>query len=72
MADAVGRLPFKHQLDYRDALCLVQVQPVKELRERHLGVLEGLTRSEAAVQHPADFANLSGSPDAKPKARKSL
>ena len=39
-----------------------------DLRERHLGVLEGLTRFEAAQQHPADFANLSGSPDAKPQA----
>lgn len=53
-------------------LCVFQVQPVKELRERHLGVLEGLTRSEAAVQYPADFANLSGSPDVKPKARQIL
>lgn len=41
-----------------------------DLRERHLGVLEGLTRFEAAQQHPADFANLSGSPDAKPQACK--
>lgn len=39
-----------------------------DLRERHLGVLEGLTRFEAAQQHPADFANLSGAPDAKPQA----
>ena len=40
-----------------------------QLRERHLGVLEGLTRLEAAQQHPADFANLSGSPDSKPQVR---
>ena len=51
-------------------LCVVQVLPVKELRERHLGVLEGLTRSQAAVQYPTDFANLSGFPNAKPQATK--
>ncbi|KAL3133636.1 hypothetical protein ABBQ32_008150 [Trebouxia sp. C0010 RCD-2024] len=46
-----------------------QIVPVKELRERHLGVLEGLTRSQAALQYPNDFANLSGAPGAKPQAR---
>ena len=45
-----------------------QVTSEVDLRERHLGVLEGLTRLEAVQQHPADFANLSGSPDAKPQA----
>lgn len=48
----------------------MQIVPVKELRERHLGVLEGLTRSQAALQYPNDFANLSGAPGAKPQARK--
>ena len=47
--------------------CFVQIIPVTQLRERHLGVLEGLTRSQAAAQHPHDFANLSGLPDAKPE-----
>lgn len=51
-------------------ICIAQVLPVKELRERHLGVLEGLTRSQAAVQYPTDFANLSGSPSAKPQVIK--
>ncbi|KAL0044791.1 hypothetical protein WJX82_009713 [Trebouxia sp. C0006] len=49
----------------------MQVTSVVDLRERHLGVLEGLTRFEAAQQHPADFANLSGSPDAKPQGGES-
>ena len=43
-----------------------QVVPVKDLRERHLGVLEGLTRTQAALQFPADFSAL-GSPDARPQ-----
>lgn len=55
---------------YSVAYTLVQIVPVKELRERHLGILEGLTRSQAAMQYPIDFANLSGAPDAKPQARK--
>lgn len=49
----------------------MQIMPVPELRERHLGVLEGLTRSQAAVQCPQDFANLSGSPNAKPQGGES-
>lgn len=49
----------------------MQVTSLVDLRERHLGVLEGLTRFEAAQQHPADFANLSGSPDAKPQGGES-
>ena len=44
------------------------MEPIKELRERHLGVLEGLTRTEAAQQFPTDFSAL-GTPDAKPQAR---
>ncbi|KAL3133635.1 hypothetical protein ABBQ32_008150 [Trebouxia sp. C0010 RCD-2024] len=48
-----------------------QIVPVKELRERHLGVLEGLTRSQAALQYPNDFANLSGAPGAKPQGGES-
>lgn len=35
----------------------VRVNPA--LRERYLGVLQGLTRREAAQQHPAAFASLS-------------
>lgn len=34
----------------------VRIEPA--LRERHLGVLQGLTRREAAQQHPAAFASL--------------
>lgn len=36
-----------------------QVRIDQELRERNLGVLQGLTRREAAAQHPEAFASLS-------------
>lgn len=45
-----------------------QVTPVKELRERHLGILQGLTKSEAAQQCPEAFANLGGPADCRIQA----
>ena len=50
----------------------MQVIPVKELRERHLGVLQGLTKTEAAQQQPAAFANLGGRPDCRIQASSAL
>lgn len=37
----------------------VAVQLDPRLRERHLGVLQGLTRAEAAAQHPGAYLGLS-------------
>lgn len=35
-----------------------QVQPTERLRERHYGIFQGLTHSEAAARHPEEHARL--------------
>jgi probable phosphoglycerate mutase len=55
-----------------DALHL-SVQPVPALRERHYGILQGMTYAEMAERHPAEHARLKGrQPDFQPDGGESL
>lgn len=58
-------MALQHVMTFLILMFASQVVPVKELRERHLGVLQGLTKTEAAQQQSAAYACLGGSPDSR-------
>lgn len=72
--DAVFSSPLQRAL--HTAQAIVGSQPIRQeadLRERHFGQLQGLTRAEIAAQHPAVQAALnSRRPDYQPPGGESL